>query len=52
MSIRVRLALWFTLILGVVLAALSLTASQLTSDSLLSELHRDVRQREIGRAHV
>jgi two-component system OmpR family sensor kinase len=45
MSIRVRLALWFTLILGVVLAALSLAASQLTSDSLLSELHRDVRQR-------
>ena len=45
MSIRVRLALWFTLILGVGLAALSVTASQLTSDSLLSELHRDVRQR-------
>jgi two-component system OmpR family sensor kinase len=45
MSIRVRLALWFTLIVGVVLAVLSLTASQLTSDSLLSELHRDVRQR-------
>jgi two-component system OmpR family sensor kinase len=45
MSIRVRLALWFTLILGVVLGALSVTASQLTSDSLLSELHRDVRQR-------
>ena len=45
MSIRVRLALWFTLSLGVVVVALSLAASQLTSDSLLSELHRDVRQR-------
>lgn len=45
MSILFRIALWFTLILGVVLAGLSVTASQLTSDSLLSELHRDVRER-------
>lgn len=45
MSIRVRLALSFTLIVALVLAILSVAVYQLTHDSLLSELHRDVGER-------
>jgi two-component system, OmpR family, sensor kinase len=44
-GVDVRLALWFSVIMGVVLAALSLTVYQLTRDSLLREADMDVRQR-------
>ena len=42
MTIRVRLALWFTLIIGRGPCRIQPGVYQLTSDSLLSELHRDV----------
>src|SRR5690348_1695302 len=45
MYIRVRLALWFTLILALVLAAFSYGLYQVLHDSLLSEIGRDVQQR-------
>jgi signal transduction histidine kinase len=45
MYIRTRLALWFTLILAVMLAGFSVTVYQVTRASLLSEIDRDVRQR-------
>ncbi len=45
MYIRTRLALWFTLILAVMLGAFSVTVYQVTRASLLGEIDRDVRQR-------
>jgi signal transduction histidine kinase len=45
MYIRTRLALWFTLILAVLLAVFSVTVYQVTRASLLGEIDRDVRQR-------
>ena len=45
MYIRTRLALWFMLILSVVLTAFSLTIYQLTKSNLLAEIDTDVRQR-------
>ncbi len=45
LGVDVRLALWFSVIMGAVLAALSLTVFQLTKDSLLREADQDVRQR-------
>jgi signal transduction histidine kinase len=46
-GIDLRLALWFVVIMGVVLAALSLTVYQLTRDSLLREADQEVRQRAV-----
>ena len=43
--IRTQLALWFTVIMAAVLAALSVAVYQLTRDSLLREVQQDVRQR-------
>src|SRR5713226_10409141 len=43
--IRTRLALWFTVIMALVLAVLSYAVYQLTRDSLLREVQQDVRQR-------
>src|SRR5690348_11450483 len=45
MYIRTRLALWFMLILATMLGAFSVTVYQVTRNSLLSEIDRDVRQR-------
>ncbi len=45
MYIRTRLALWFMLILSVVLTAFSVTIYQLTKSNLLTEIDTDVRQR-------
>src|SRR5712691_1319785 len=45
MYIRTRLALWFVLILSVVLTALGVTVYQLTKSNLLTEIDTDVRQR-------
>src|SRR5437870_11423855 len=45
MYIRTRLALWFMLILSVVLTAFSVTIYQLTKNNLLTEIDTDVRQR-------
>lgn len=45
MYIRTRLALWFMLILAVVLATFSVAIYQVTKNNLLSEIDRDVRQR-------
>src|SRR5229473_6099069 len=45
MYIRTRLALWFMLILSVVLTAFSVTIYQLTKSNLLTEIGTDVRQR-------
>jgi signal transduction histidine kinase len=45
MYIRTRLALWFMLMLAVVLGAFSWTIYQLTRSNLLAEIDRDVRQR-------
>jgi signal transduction histidine kinase len=45
LGVDVRLALSFVVIMGAVLAALSLVVFNLTRDSLLSEADRDVRQR-------
>src|SRR6266849_1358161 len=45
MYIRTRLALWFMLILSVVLMAFSVTIYQLTKSNLLTEIDTDVRQR-------
>src|SRR6266851_462094 len=43
--IRTQRALWFTVIMAAVLAALSVAVYQLTRDSLLREVQQDVRQR-------
>jgi two-component system OmpR family sensor kinase len=45
MYIRTRLALWFMLILSVVLTVFSVTIYQLTKSNLLTEIDTDVRQR-------
>lgn len=45
LTIRVRIALWFVVIMAAVLAVLSVAVYQFTRDSLLSELRRDVSQR-------
>src|SRR5437763_15798691 len=45
MYIRTRLALWFLLILSVVLTAFSVTIYQLTKSNLLTQIDTDVRQR-------
>jgi two-component system, OmpR family, sensor kinase len=45
MYIRTRLALWFMLILATMLGAFSVTIYQVTRNSLLGEIDRDVRQR-------
>jgi len=45
MYIRTRLALWFMLILSLVLTAFSVTIYQLTKSNLLTEIDTDVRQR-------
>ncbi len=45
MYIRTRLALWFMLILSVVLTVFSVTIYQLTKSNLLMEIDTDVRQR-------
>src|SRR5690349_5499908 len=45
MYIRTRLALWFILIMVVVLGAFSVAIYQLTHNNLLSEIEWDVRQR-------
>ncbi len=45
MYIRTRLALWFMLILATMLGAFSVTIYQITRNSLLGEIDRDVRQR-------
>ena len=45
MYIRTRLALWFLLILSLVLMAFSATIYQLTKSNLLNEIDTDVRQR-------
>jgi methyl-accepting chemotaxis protein len=45
MYIRTRLALWFMLILSLVLMAFSVTIYQLTKSNLLNEIETDVRQR-------
>jgi two-component system, OmpR family, sensor kinase len=45
MYIRTRLALWFMVILSVVLTAFSVTIYQLTKSNLLTEIDTDVRQR-------
>jgi len=45
MYIRTRLALWFMLILSVVLTVFSVSIYQLTKSNLLTEIDTDVRQR-------
>ncbi len=45
MYIRTRLAIWFILILSVVLMVFSMVIYQLTKSNLLAEVDRDVRQR-------
>jgi two-component system, OmpR family, sensor kinase len=45
MYIRTRLALWFMLILSMVLTVFSVTIYQLTKSNLLTEIDTDVRQR-------
>lgn len=45
MYLRTRLALWFMLILSVVLTSFSVTIYQLTKNNLLTEIDTDVRQR-------
>src|SRR6266568_5092020 len=45
MYIRTRLALWFLLIMALVLAAFSMAVYQITRSSLLAQIDTDVRQR-------
>src|SRR6266436_5193816 len=45
MFIRTRLAIWFMLILAIVLGAFSITIYQVTRGNLLGAVNNDVRQR-------
>jgi signal transduction histidine kinase len=52
MYVRTRLTLWFVLILALMLAAFGYTIYELTRESLLAEVKRDVQQRATELAAV